>query len=266
MKQILSIVAILLVAISCKNEAQKVETQEKVSTVENQMPKVDYSAYPEELIKVFKAHGGLETWKSMRSMTYQLNEQSTVTDLLNRNILLETDNYMIGGNDGKVWIAQDSTYFDPGRARFYHNLMFYFYAMPFVLSDDGINYSPADSLTYKNETFPGIKISYNEGIGDAPDDNYILYYDPSSYEMKWLAYTVTYGKNEESNNYSFIKYEDWNEVNGLLLPVKLQWYTVKDGKPDTPRGDARVFEKIDVDNAPMDNGMFKKPENGIYVD
>jgi hypothetical protein len=45
--------------------------------------------------------------------------------------------------------------------------------------------------------------------------------------MSWLAYTVSYGKDQKSDKFSSIKYSDWEEVNGLLLSKTLDWYVTE---------------------------------------
>jgi hypothetical protein len=144
--------------------------------------------------------------------------------------------------------------------------MFYFYAMPFVLADDGIVYESAEALEFEGKSFPGIKVSYENNVGDSPEDEYILYYNPETYEMAWLAYTVTYGTNQKSDKFSYTKYAEWKEVNGLKLPTALQWYTVRDGKPTELRGEPRRFTQIDIDKSGMDNDFYNMPESGEYVD
>ena len=44
--------------------------------------------------------------------------------------------------------------------------------MPFVLGDDGITYQKVDDLKVGDVTYPGYKISYGDGVGDSPKDNY----------------------------------------------------------------------------------------------
>ncbi len=262
-KIVLALIAVILL-ISCKTEKKKDLTIE--NTVTEKKITMDMSKYPESLLEVLNSHGGLQNWKEMKSMTYKMDDQITITDLKSRDIKLETPDYSIGSIDGKVWIAQDSTYFPKERARFYHNLMFYFYAMPFLLADDGIVYSDAAPLEKDGITYPGIKIGYEANVGDAPDDNYMLYYHPETKKMEWLAYTVTYGKNSKSDQYSYIKYNKWQEVNGLLLPEELTWYKVENNLPTTARGEPRIFTKVDIDRGGLDKRTFEIPENGIYVD
>ena len=264
MKKIMLALIVMTLLTSCKTEEKEQFSTDTNKALEK--VNVDLTKYPESLREVFAAHGGLQNWSAMRSMTYVMDDQETITDLQTRDIVVKAPTHTIGSKDGKVWIAQDSTHFPEARARFYHNLMFYFYAMPFLLADDGIVYSDAASLEKDGLIYPGIKIGYEANIGDAPDDNYILYYHPKTKKMEWLAYTVTYGKEGKSDQYSYIKYNKWQEVNGLLLPEELTWYTVEEGKPVDARDEPRVFTRVDVDRAGLDTITFAIPDNGVDVD
>ncbi|RMB64016.1 hypothetical protein EAX61_01140 [Dokdonia sinensis] len=262
MKQIAIILLVALTILSCG----ETKNQEKEETIAESTPQ---RVYPVEITSVFDAHGGIQKWNAMNNLCFTLekeegNEVHTV-DLKSRKARIETENYTLGFDGEKVWLAQDSTYFQPERARFYHNLMFYFYAMPFVLGDEGIAYSDVDPLTVGDVSYPGTKISFGDGVGDAPDDEYILYRDPKTNQMAWLAYTVTYGKNEKSDRFSFIKYADWQEVNGLQLPKTLEWYALEDGVPTTKRSE-RTFTKPTATATELEATIFEKPQNGKFVE
>ena len=202
----------------------------------------------------------------MQTLTFQLEDEVHTSNLQNRNILIEGDNYKIGSENGNVWIAQESEAYQSSKARFYHNLMFYFYAMPFILGDEGIVYGQTPDLVMDGVSYPGTKIAFKANVGDAPDDEYILYYHPETYRMTWLAYTVTFGKGDRSEDFSFIKYTDWQDVNGLLLPRSLEWYKTEDNLPTVSAGKVRTFEKVDVDAAAMDADFYSMPENGVVVE
>jgi hypothetical protein len=263
---LLSLFAILALT-SCKQDPKETTsaTLEQTATTDKTV-EADLSKYPQGLQDVFTAHGGLQEWSAMKTITFQLGDEVHTSNLQNRDMLIESENYTIGSEKGNVWIAQDSAAFPPSRARFYHNLMFYFYAMPFLLADDGIIYSDTPDLEMDGVSYPGIKIGYKAAVGDSPDDEYILYYHPETKKMSWLAYTVTYGKDQKSDIFSYIKYADWQVINGLLLPKSLDWYEAENNLPTVSRGAPRVFEKVDVDAAAMDTNFYSMPENGVEVD
>ncbi|WP_194851643.1 DUF6503 family protein [Nonlabens antarcticus] len=265
-KLVLPLLAILLL-VSCREQTDK--DLKDSNPVEMEVQPVNMGKYSQNLQDVFAAHGGLEKWNNMHSLTFTMpgenKDEVQTIDLKTRKTFIKTEKYDLGFDGEKIWLQQDSTYFKPERAEFYYNLMFYFYAMPFVLADDGITYTDVPALEMNGVSYPGIKVSYDAGIGNSPDDEYILYYDPSTKQMAWLSYTVTYGKEGKSDKLSYINYNKWQEINGLLLPEELTWYNVENGKPTEPSGPARKFTKVDIDAAAMDNSMYEKPSAGVFV-
>ena len=167
------ILTLFIVAVSCKNKT--------TPTVDYSEEKLDVttSIYPENITKVFDAHGGLDTWNTMKSLEFTMKkpdgDEITTTDLKNRSSLIEMPNHMVGFDGETVWLKNKDTVQYKGNPKFYNNLMFYFYAMPFILADDGINYEDVDPLVFEDKIYPGIKISYESGVGESPEDEYILY-------------------------------------------------------------------------------------------
>lgn len=259
MKKLIIVLFILIVFVSCK----KAVNESKVVVTETQKEEVilDRSSdFPEDIAAVFKAHGGIQAFDQQQTLVFEIikpngNEKHS-TDLKTRHARIETDKYTLGFDGKDAWIKQDSTYFDKD-PRFYHNLMFYFYAMPFVLGDDGITYEKAENLIVGETTYPGYKITYSDGVGDSPKDNYFLYYDSTTYKMKYLGYTVTFFNKEVSDKVSLIEYADWNMVNGLLLPKTLKWRQYKDAVVGEIKNEVN-FVNAAVSKDKMDAIFYKK--------
>ncbi|WP_298536247.1 DUF6503 family protein [uncultured Algibacter sp.] len=262
MKPIISLITVLLL-ISCNNEQKK---QVEVSLNED-VPVVS-KTYPENISKIFEVHGGLANWNTLRSLEFTMNKpkghEVTLTDLRHRKSFISTDKFKMGYNGLDVWIKQDSMHYK-GNPKFYYNLMFYFYAMPFILADDGIIYSDAKPLVFDGKTFPGIKITYDAGVGESPEDEYILYYDAETYKMTWLAYTVTFFTKEKGKEFHFIKYSNWQDVNGLLLPETISWYAYENNKPTEKKSDLK-FTDIKVSKDKPNSKIFEVPEGAIILE
>lgn len=223
--------------------------------------------YPEALIKVLDAHGGLQAWRKMQALTFDIveeegNETHTI-DLHKRWDRIDAPTHSMGYDGTELWLKADTSY--KGRPAFSHNLMFYFFAMPFVLADEGITYSVADTIIYKDQSYPGIKIAFNEGVGASSLDEYILYYDPETYQMTWLAYTATYFVQEKRTSFNWIHYQDWITVDGLLLPETLQWHK-KSQNRFSPRRDPVTFDQVKLSSTPHDLSVFKRPEGAEVVE
>lgn len=229
--------------------------------------------YPEGLTKVFDKHGGLSKWQTMQTLTYDFSKgeasevETQIIDLKNRRERIEATTFKTGFDGQDYWLEADTTY--KGDAIFYHNLIFYFYAMPFVLADEGINYEIIEGFEFDGIMNEGIKITYNAGIGESPKDEYLLYYDATTYQMTWLAYTVTYFGSETDKNmppkYSWIRYNDWENINGLVLPNALTWYLSEDNNPKEVRS-KRYFKNIKITEKEAEKATFEKTEKAVILE
>ena len=249
------LLAVLIIAISCKNETKKESDKEivEVTVKEN---------FPEELGKVFETHGGIENWRAAQVLSFNLGEEVHTADLQTRKTVVNHSKYSLGFDRKKVWLSEENKGDYKGNPTFYYNLYFYFYAMPFVLADDGIIYEKVDGITFENVTYPGYKISYKANVGTSPDDNYIVYYNPKNYQMEWLAYTVTFNSKAPSDKYNLIKYNVWENVDGLILPKEITWYKKDDnGMPTEPARPATEFTLPLVSKAKLADSFFEKPTN-----
>lgn len=257
---------LLIIVTSCKDK--KTEESIPVDNQDNVLTEVEKSSYPENLTKVFDAHGGLETWKTMRTLEFSMENpdgfEITTTDLKERYALVEMPKHTIGFDGESVWMKRTGDTKYEGNPKFYYNLMFYFYAMPFVLADDGIKYSDVEALNFEGKTYPGINISYESGVGESPEDEYILYYDIDTNKMAWLGYTVTFFTNEKAKEWHFIKYSEWQEIEGLLLPKTLTWYNVEANLPTTVKNEQK-FTNISLSTDKMNLKMYMMPEGAEEI-
>jgi len=231
---------------------------------DKQSAKESEREYNPTLAKIVEAHGGIEQWNDKQTLSFKLGNQKHTIDLHSRQVKINSPAFSMGNDDGTVWMKQDTVAFE-GSPTFYHSLMFYFHTMPFVLADDGINYEQVPNKTFKGTEYKGLKMSFNEGIGDAPKDEYIMYYHPDTHKMEWLAYTSTYRSQEKSNNFGLIHYKTWEKANGMLLPTELQWYQYENGEVGETSGNARIFANTKVTEEEMSDDFYAMPE-GAKVD
>lgn len=241
MKKILVLLVLSAIVLSCKNQAKK----------EN---------LPEELSKIIAKHGGVDTWKKAKVISFNRGKEVHTTDLQTRKAVINHPYYSLGFDGKEVWLHEEEKGSFESNPSFYYNLYFYFYAMPFVLTDDGIIYEKVDGISFEGVTYPGIKISYKANVGTSPDDNYILYYNPETYRMEWLAYTVTFTSKKPSDKYNILKYDEWENVNGLVLPKKIIWFGKDDkGNPTKQTRPSTVFTLPLVSQGKLADSFYAKP-------
>ncbi|WP_299890607.1 DUF6503 family protein [uncultured Lacinutrix sp.] len=265
MKNYFVAVILLIVVSACKQKTETVVNEDYSEKVLD----VTTSVYPENITKVFNAHGGIDLWNTFQTLEFTMKKDSgdekTTTDLKDRRSLIETETFAIGYTGKEVWLQNKGGNEYKGKPKFYYNLMFYFHAMPFVLADDGITYTNVEPLKAEGKEYPGIKISYGAGVGESPEDEYILYYDTETNKMTWLGYTVTYFTKEKSTEWSFIKYADWQTFNGIVLPTKLEWYK-SEGFTIGERSNELLFSDIVLSKDKLEENVFSKPEDAEVIE
>lgn len=283
MKQLLPLAIMLLLLSACKNEkkdnsentttdprVEKIET-DSVKTIANETKDVTTNKIkeiPAELQAVFTAHGGLQHWKQMNNLCFEMKgkngDETHTVSLQDRKTKIESKDWSIGYDGKKVWLLRHDVGYE-GDPVFYHNLMFYFYAMPFIIADPGTNYTALEPTALDGKMYNGYKVSYNDGVGDSSKDEYKIFFNPETNKMAWLGYTVTFKEQKKSTDWHYIKYDKWQDVNGLLLPEKLTWYTVENDKPKKKEMDIK-FDKISASETVLDASVFNKPTEGRYVE
>ena len=245
MKKLTILFAVTLLMISCKTEEKKEVKKEK---------------FPTELGKVFEKHGGIDNWRNARTLSFNKGDEAHTIDLWTRRTVVNSPNHSMGFDGENVWLSEKDSGTYRGNPTFYYNLFFYFYAMPFVLADEGIVYEEAKPLTFEGKEYPGVKISYEANVGSSPDDNYIIYYNAETYQMEWLAYTVTFRSKKPSDRFNLIRYEKWEVADGFLLPQALTWYQKdENGMPTEPARPAIEFTLPLVQKTALKDSFFEKP-------
>lgn len=264
MKHIFIVLA-LVFAVSCKEAPKKQMPEMETTKNETEALEMDY---PENLSMVLDAHGGLKNWRKKRNLSFTIPKPDAAEthsiDLYDRRDKIEMPTASMGFDGENVWLSDEGKSYE-GNPAVYHNLMFYFYAMPFVLADDGINYADTEPLEFEGKLYPGIHVTYNDGVGASPKDDYYLYYDADTHQMAWLGYTFTFGSDERSEDVSYIRYADWAEVDGVMLPTVLTWYT-NEGTTIKEAKDPLPFENIALSETDKPDGFYKMPENAEAVE
>lgn len=255
------LLAIFLTA--CREEPK----QQEADNLNTEVDTENILDYPEALEKVFEAHGGLKSWKSYKSLVYEIPKEDYSEvhsiNLYSRKDRVDTPDYSMGFDGEEVWLRDvDSTY--TGDPVFYHNLMFYFYAMPFVLADQGIVYTETEDLQFEDKSYPGIGIGYQQDIGTSPKDEYFMHYDPETMKMAWLGYTVTYRTGEKSENIKWIRYDQWQDIEGVILPSAITWYDYEGRVLKSPKSTVE-FQNVVLSEEPISADSFERPEGGIFV-
>lgn len=244
---------------ACNSSVEKTPEESEITTATSS----DKKNYPTYFMEVLQAHGGIDRWNKWGTMQYQLtsdgNTETHIIDLKNRKDLVKADNYTIGYDGEQVWVSPDKAAYPGGSARFYHNLYFYFHAIPFVLADPGVSYEQMEDMTLQGESYNVIGVTFGDGVGDSPEDKYRLLINPETNRMEWLLYTVTYFDGKPTDKFNALKYEDYKEYQGLLFPQKLTGHKFENGEIGEARYSA-TFESVQLREEQPEQRQFEMPE------
>ncbi len=209
------------------------------------------------LNEALKAHGGITTWQSYAQLNYATRDFplganapfnfTQTTDLRSRKHLTRGKDFTSGKNEHDAWALPntDALGLPPS---FFESGNFYFIAMPFVFADPGVISRDLGTKTFQDRQYDLVAISYPAGIGDTPEDDYILYIDAQTHRLYMIDFVPT---SAEVNGNTPIEelprkalvFDQWQQADGLLVPSKLTFYGWADGQL---QGDGNTYFIHDV--------------------
>ena len=185
-----------------------------------------------------RAHGGLEAWRAAPTVRFtdefrqgdsETGSPSVVTveQGARRAYIDFPGTEMSMAWDGER--AWSENWEHPAPPRFYALLNYHFANLPWLVHDPGVVLSefgpgtlPGDPTEYLT-----VKITYETGTGDTPNDYYRLYVHPETHLLKATEYTVTYKallpEGVEAMPPNRLVYDEFETVGGLVVP---EHYTI----------------------------------------
>ena len=226
--------------------------------------------------EILKAHGGIETFRQFGTLEYDLKDfpfgpkaplnDHQLFNLYSRRALVTSNTYKIGFDGEQVWITDPEAIAIP--ARFYIFTPFYFFGLPFFFGDPGCKHESLGIRTWDGKEHDVVEFSYEEGIGDTPDDNYGAYFDKETHVLKLVHYIVTHpalsgGKSPDELERHAIVYDQWQKVNGLLVPKKVNFHGWEDDKLVGEPSLSWSYENVTFKKEQPAREMFTKPEGAV---
>ncbi len=201
-----------------------------------------------------EAAHGIGAWKTKQAVQYDIRiefggnvtfDGRTIFEIGRERVRMESRD----GDLAMVWDGEDAWYW-PADAnmsgpspRFHLRTWTYFLAAPFKLRDPGSHLQLRYGMPLREgegRHYDVAKLSFGEGVGDAPDDWYMLYRDPQSRRLAGMAYIVTYTKDvqEAEQSPSMIIYEQYEEFDGVTLSTQWRFHhwSLRKGAHGEPKG------------------------------
>ena len=227
--------------------------------------------------RAIDAAGGLEAWYSAPTSAYAW-EYANVGSNTQFKSYLVADNYSrriyhdlltVGdygepqdvegrfawdGTDAWMWPAE----IENPNPRFWAATGFYFSSIPFVLADPGVVFESLPDAELDGEMYDMVRAGFEDGVGDA-SDNYTLYVDKETGQVRAIRYTVTYG-GRPARGESLFYYNDYTTVDGLTVPTHFRGFQFVDGEKGEFRNEAWV---TDISfRQPFDDSRLAMPDGG----
>lgn len=218
--------------------------------------------FPEAFQNGLDAHGGLSLWNGFGTLTFnEISGEDTIShllDLKNRNERMEKKGeYKIGFTQDTVNIYPSVNSFPNKNPRFFHNLRFYFFAIPFVTADDGANQEEMPAGELNGVGYNRVKITFGDDVGIAPKDQYVLWYDQKTHLLKMINYSVTYFDESKSEQYNAIVFDQWKDFEGLKMPTEMIGYKWENDELGEERY-RKYFDAIGFSR--------ERPDPSVFVD
>lgn len=183
---------------------------ERSARVEAAHAHLDETDGGKALRTVIDAHGGLDTWFRSGGIAFDFHylpqgaperlmhtrsEVDTWSVRARQTELGEGADAVLGWDGETSWITPSADAF-PSPAAFWATTPYYFVGVPWVLADPGTSHTLEGTLELElldgsTRTTNSIRVSYDPGTGQAPDDYYVVHSDVETGELVALRYIVT---------------------------------------------------------------------------
>lgn len=226
-----------------------------------------------------EAHGGLAGWLGAGSVAFTFDyaplgkpearryTRSRVDLWRARAVqeeLGEGADARFGWNGEEAWITPSPEAF-PSSVRFWATTPYYFVGIPFVLADPGARFAVLPDAELDGVAHHLVKVTYEEGTGDSPDDYYIVYLHPETRRVAALRYVVAYPARFEKGQHSpekLMKLGPLEEVGPLRFPTTLHTHAW-----DPESGVGEQVTAITVSDVvlgePVPGSAFDPPEGAV---
>lgn len=197
-------------------------------------------------------------------MGLDLKATMTFTPSMSKARMDFDDGTTVVWDGSTVWVSPESAA-NP-MLRFHVLTWPYFLAMPYKLQDPGANLEPAGiKQTTKERFLKAAKLTFGEGVGDAPDDWYYVFKNADNV-MEAASYIVTFGTDvsEAEKKPSIILYSDHQAIDGVPIPMRwdFHFWDIKDGASEEAKGSTDLSE-VSLIDPPA--GHYDKPEGAVEV-
>ena len=230
MKKLILILLVITIA-SCKNKDSKdripVEPDNGIGNGATVPPVLSFSENIEE------AHNKA-AFQMQQAVSFDIDLKFGGSQRLNAKVSMTTNSTRV-----KVEKADGSTIIYDGNemaispkdansenARFDIFTWQYFFALPFKLTDPGTVWKDTGEKLLDSTNYQTSRLSFENNVGETPDDWYMVYQDPKTRLLKAAAYIVTFNTEKQAaeQNPHAIVYSDFEAVKQVTFATKWSFH------------------------------------------
>jgi len=183
-----------------------------------------------EFIKPMQKAHGIKAWNNKQALVFDLDVKFGGDDMIQGTFAFELHgpramlqtaegvNCYFDGDD--AWVTNGSD--DASMMRFHVLTWPWFIYAPMALEGENVHVTDPMPRPFKDgEDAPSVRVTFDPGTGDTPDDWYIFYQDPATKLLAGQAYIVTFGKTVEEANKEphAITYSEFVKAGGGMIPT-----------------------------------------------
>lgn len=233
------------------------------SWIENRVAKAKQKLETSEAGKIvweaMEAKGGLSRWFTNGPISFHFDYQPLdggeprntyqVVDTWSgraRHFSALDSTQQFGWDGKKAWLkSKDSTVFNYN-TRFWSLTPYFFMGQPFVLEGKGTNLELLDQVEFKDNLYHVVKVTFDSGTGDAPDDYYVLYFNTRSRKLEVIRYIVSYPGYFEKGKHNpekFMELLGEQTIDGITFPKNYKTYWLnEENTPGEHNTDIKLSE------------------------
>ncbi len=185
----------------------------------------------EVVTRMIDAHGGMDAWAAAPTVAFTEEFRQgeatagfpgrVIVEQGRRRAMLDYNGMRAFWDGEKAWSVN---WMVPMPPRFLALLNYYFVNLPWLTRDDGVILGePGTGKLWDDPTeYVTVKMTFAPGVGDTPDDYYILYIHPETHQLRANEYVVTYRsllpEGVDATDPHILVYDEYTEVGGLVVP------------------------------------------------
>lgn len=194
-------------------------------------------AAPEVVQEMIAAHGGMDAWAAAPTVSFTdswtsprqegARTMSVTVEQGARRAYADLGEGHMSWDGGKAW----STNWEGPPPRFVALLNYYFLNLPWLTMDPGVHLAVEEGtrkLPFDDTEYVPVRMTFDSGVGDTPDDWYLLYIHPETHRLHGCDYIVTYSsllpEGVEHTPVHALAFEEFAEVSGLVVPTAFTIY------------------------------------------